>query len=199
VEFERLYQAASLHLKGILLYGATLGLRPSEIMRVQFPDTDFSRKILHVLSQGQRRTTTRKARVVLLTDDLVEYLTLLKHSWPLLNGTRYVPRKPSQIVYVFCQEDGIPFPSCKRALNRAKPLARIPDLTPRDLRKTFASWMAEMDVHPEKVRRLTGHSDIRVLLDHYTLLEVKRMRDAVNRLPTMVLVKPDAAVSGSGE
>jgi hypothetical protein len=57
--------------------------------------------------------------------------------------------------------------------------------------------MAEMDVHPEKVRRLTGYSAIRVLLDHYTRLEVERMRDAVNRLPTMVLVKPDAAVAGS--
>jgi hypothetical protein len=54
--------------------------------------------------------------------------------------------------------------------------------------------MAEMDVQPEQVRRLTGHSDIRVLLDHYTLLEVERMRDAVNRLPTMVLVKPNPDV-----
>jgi hypothetical protein len=54
--------------------------------------------------------------------------------------------------------------------------------------------MADMDVHPEKVRRLTGHSDIRVLLDHYTLLEIERMRDAVNRLPTMILVKPDAII-----
>jgi hypothetical protein len=49
--------------------------------------------------------------VVLLTDDLVEYLTLLKDSWPILNGARYVPRLPSQAVYVFCKEDGNPFRS----------------------------------------------------------------------------------------
>jgi hypothetical protein len=36
--------------------------------------------------------------------------------------------------------------------------------------------MAEMDVHPEKVRRLTGHSNIRVLLDHYIVLEVGWIR-----------------------
>jgi integrase len=193
-EFERLYQVASLYLKGILLCGAKLGLRPSEIMRIQFSDIDFSRKVLHVVSQGQRRTKTRKSRIVLLTDDLIEYLTLSKDSWPILNGTRYVPRTRAQAVHVFCKEDGTPFWSFKRAFNRAKTLAQIPHLTPRDLRKTFASWMAEMDVHPEKVRCLTGHSDIRVLLDHYTLLEVERMRDAVNRLPTMVLVKPDPDV-----
>jgi integrase len=77
-EFKRLYQAASLHLKGILLCGAKLGLRPSEIMRIQFSDIDFNRKVLPVVSQGQRRTMTRKSRIVLLTDDLVEYLTLLR-------------------------------------------------------------------------------------------------------------------------
>jgi integrase len=71
-EFECLYRAASLHLKGILLCGAKLGLRPSEIMRIQFSDINFSRKVLHVVSKGQRRTKTRKSRVVLLTDDLIE-------------------------------------------------------------------------------------------------------------------------------
>jgi integrase len=86
-------------------------------------------------------------------------------------------------VYVFCHEDGSPFKSFKRAFNRAKGVAGLPHLTPRDLRKTFASWMADMDVHPEKVRRLTGHSDIRVLLEHYTLVEIERMREAVSRLP----------------
>jgi integrase len=138
-EFKRLYQAASLHLQGILLCGAKLGLRPSEIMRIQFSDIDFNRKVLPVVSQGQRRTMTRKSRIVLLTDDLVEYLTLLRDSWPILNGTRYVPRKSSQAVYVFCKEDGTPFRSFKPAFNRAKILAQIPALTPRDLRKTFAS------------------------------------------------------------
>jgi integrase len=108
-------------------------------MRIQFSDIDFNRKVLPVVSQGQRRTMTRKSRIVLLTDDLVEYLTLLRDSWPILNGTRYVPRKSSQAVYVFCKEDGTPFRSFKPAFNRAKILAQIPALTPRDLRKTFAS------------------------------------------------------------
>jgi integrase len=64
---------------------------------------------------------------------------------------------------------------------------------PKDLRKTFASWLAEMDIHPDKVRRLTGHSDIRVLLDHYTHLEVMRMRESVNRLPQLRLMAPPTA------
>jgi integrase len=195
-EFEQLYQAALLHLKGILLCGAKLGLRPSEIMRLKFADIDFGRKIIHVVSHGQRRTKTRKSRINILTDDLVDYLTLLKDWWPVLNGARYVPRKPAQAEYVFCKADGTPFTSFKRAFNRAKSLVQIPHLTPRDLRKTFASWMAEMDVHPEKVRHLTGHSDIRVLLNHYTTIEVERMRQAVNRLPTVRLVRPGCVAAG---
>jgi hypothetical protein len=43
-----------------------------------------------------------------------------------------------------------------------------------------------MDIHPEKVRRLTGHSDIGVPLDHYTHLEILRMRESVNRPPDCV-------------
>ena len=198
MQFERLYQAASLHLKGILLCGAQLGLRPGDIMRIPRSDIDFSRTILHVVSQGQRRTKTKKSRVVLLTDDLIECLTLLKNSCPLLNDTRYIPRKPSQTIYVFCKADGTPFRSVKRAFHRAKMRAQLPTLTPRDWRQTFASWMAEMAVHPEKVRRLTGHGDCPVLLDHDTLLEVERMRDAVNRLPTMVLVKPMRLLANRG-
>jgi integrase len=196
-EFKRLYETAPLHLKGILLCGAKLGLRPGEIMRMQFADVDLERKVLKVVSQGQRRTKTRRSRVVLLTDDLAEYLALLRDWWPKLSGHGYVPRTSTQRAYVFCDEAGNPFKSFKRSFNRAKRMAGLPHLTPRDLRKTFASWMAEMDVHPEKVRRLTGHSDIRVLLDHYTALEVERMRGAVNRLPVVKLVKPEAVSDAS--
>jgi integrase len=191
--FERLYEAAPLHLKAILLCGAKLGLRPGEILRIQFADIDLERKLLHVVSQSQRRTKNRQSRVVLLTDDLVEYLALLRDWWPKLSDTGYSPRQSSQRVYVFCHEDGTPFKSFKRSFNRTKSMAGLLHLVPRDLRKTFASWMADMDVHPEKLRHLTGHSDIRVLLDHYTWVEVMRMRDAVNRLPQQRLIKPPIA------
>ena len=137
--------------------------------------------------------------MVLLTDDLAEYLALLWDWWPKPMGVTYAPRQAHQQVYVFCNQDGSAFTSFKRSFNRAKRIAGLPHLTPRDLRKTFASWMAEMDVHPEKVRRLTGHGDIRVLLDHYTMIEVERMREAVSRLPRLRLVRPAGTALDAGE
>jgi integrase len=185
-EFEHLYDAAPLHLKGILLCGAKLGLRPGEILQIQFDDIDLERKILAVVSQGQRRTKNRQSRVVLLTDDLVQYFALMREWWPTLSNTGYLPRSPRQRVSVFCHEDGTPFKSFKRSFNRAKTIIGLLHLVPKDLRKTFACWLADMDIHPEKVRRLSGHSDIRVLLDHYTHVEVMRMRESVNASPNCV-------------
>jgi hypothetical protein len=67
-----------LPLRGLLLGGAALGLWPGEIMRMQGAEMDLDRNVLTVGSQGQRRTKTRRSRVVLLTDDLAEYLALLR-------------------------------------------------------------------------------------------------------------------------
>jgi integrase len=192
-EFEHLYEAAPLHLKGILLCGAKLRLRPGEILQIQFDDIDLDRKVLAAVSQGQRRTKNRQSRVVLLTDDLVQYFVLMREWRPTLSNTGYLPRSSSQHIYVFCHEDGTPFKSFKRSFNRAKTITGLLHLVPKDLRKTFASWLAEMDIHPEKVRRLTGHSDIRGLLDHYTHPEVMRMRESVNRLPQLRLMAPPTA------
>lgn len=61
--------------------------------------------------------------------------------------------------------------------------AKIAPVTPNDLRRTFASWLANAGVSPLVTARLMGHTSTRMVERVYARLGVEIQADAVARLP----------------
>jgi integrase len=60
---------------------------------------------------------------------------------------------------------------------------KIAPVTPNDLRRTFASWLANASVSPLVTARLMGHTSTRMVERVYARLGVEIQADAIARLP----------------
>lgn len=57
-----------------------------------------------------------------------------------------------------------------------------PKFTPYCCRHTFITWLAHADVHPSKVMKLAGHSNIDTTLNYYTHVADDELANAMGRL-----------------
>ena len=67
----------------------------------------------------------------------------------------------------------------RRDLARACELAKVPTVTPNDLRRTFASWLKNQKVDSAVVARLLGHSSTKMVDLVYRQLSAETLADAV--------------------
>ena len=69
-----------------------------------------------------------------------------------------------------------------RSFDRCITAARVPRITVHGTRKTCASLLAALDVHPRVAMRILRHSKINVTMEIYTEAPSDATRDALRRL-----------------
>lgn len=71
----------------------------------------------------------------------------------------------------------------RRDMALACELAKVPKVTPNDLRRTFASWLKNRGTDSSMVAQLLGHSSTKMVDLVYGKLSERSLADAVRRLP----------------
>lgn len=135
-----------------------LGLRASELYGLRWSDVDWDQRIVRV-----RGTKTKGADRV---------LPLNNEAFAALDSRTHLAK---------------PFPvwgNVRRDLIAACGRAKIAPVTPNDLRRTFASWLANAGVSMFATSRLMGHKSTAMVDLVYARLGKNVGRDAVSRIVT---------------
>lgn len=88
--------------------------------------------------------------------------------------------------------------SVRRDLHAACDRAKVPRVSPNDLRRTFASWLVQNGVDLFTVAKLMGHSSTRMVEKVYGKLTRENMQAAVARVPQFQ-VTPRALPEGDDD
>ncbi len=181
----RLLEAAGRLLKVAILVVAKCGLRPGEALRLQVEDVREAREFLRVRSPPERPTKGRAERLVPLPPDVRTWLEWLATWWVNPRTGAIGRRDPLKQSFLFCHADGRSIQSLKKALLSAQTRAGVGKLSFKVMRKLYASALAAANVHPEKVRLATGHADVQVLLQHYTVVDLQDVSRVVRSWPAI--------------
>lgn len=166
-EEDLLLQAASEHLRGMIIAALDTGMRRGEITGQRWEDIDFSRKLLSVT---RSKTPEGEARELPLTKRLYELL---------LSG-----RKDSGIVFGY---QGEPVRIIKRSWKSALRRAGVRHLRFHDARHTFNTRLMEAGVLQEIRMALMGHSSGGSKVHAtYTHIELPTKRKAIAQLEQWV-------------
>lgn len=168
-------EACRTHRPGWLAFFATAiwtGMRLGELCGLRWTDVDFDDG--HVVIQRslwhgkEKSTKTRKRRIVPLRDELGEIL-------------QAHPR--SQSPYVFTNRSGEPLTrnTARKPFAKVCELAGVKKIRLHDLRHSFGSLLVNRGASLETVRRMLGHSDIR-MTQHYLHSPGDEMKRVVNEL-----------------
>jgi integrase len=89
---------------------------------------------------------------------------------------------------VFTTRHGTPIEprNFSRSFDRCIVAARVPRITVHGTRKTCASLLAALDVHPRVAMRILRHSKIAITMEVYTEAPSEATRDALHRLGDML-------------
>ena len=85
---------------------------------------------------------------------------------------------------VFTTRHGTPIEprNFSRSFDRCITAARVPRITVHGTRKTCASLLAALDVHPRVAMRILRHSKIGITIEVYTEVPSQATRDALRKL-----------------
>ncbi len=143
-----------------VLVATLAGARASEVERLRWEQVDLGRG--WVLLPGTKTAKSRR-RVPIAP--------------PLAEALRRV-RRPSGIVVA-------PWLNVRRDLDQACTRAKIPSVTPNDLRRTFASWLKQAGNDSMVVAKLLGHSTTRMVELVYGHLSTNEYKTAIADLPDL--------------
>jgi integrase len=82
---------------------------------------------------------------------------------------------------------------------RARPPIPFDTVTPNDLRRTFASWLAQRGVPLFHAAKLMGHGSVKMLERIYARLAPENARDAIALLPESIVGAVEPAKSRKGK
>jgi len=152
-EFQRLYDGAEEHLKGILLTGYWTGLRENDVLGLTWDRIDLNERLIRFTVQ-HRRTQKPKPSEVYIVDELFDFLS---------NQSNRI-RKVDEDSHVF-QYYGKPIKSIKRAVRTACSRAKIKygknvlgGFIFHDLRHTSITDMRRAGVDALVNKKWHGHS-----------------------------------------
>lgn len=178
-------EAGRLHRIAILVV-VKCGLRPGEALRLRVEDVREAGEFLRVRSTPERPTKARAERLVPLPLDARTWLEWLATWWVNPRTGAIGRRDPLKQPFLFCHADGRSIKSMKKALLGAQTRAGVGKLSFKLMRKLYASALAASNVHPEKVRLATGHADVQVLLQHYTVVDLEDVGRVVRSWPAIM-------------
>jgi integrase len=183
---------------GEALYAAfvlvlVLGLRKGEVLGLPWTevDLDSDEPVLHVGEQLQRvgrqllrrevKTETSEAPIP-LPGLCVTALMLRKRQQDA--DRQHAGDGWIETGLVFTTRHGTPIEprSFNRRFDRCIIAARVPRITVHGTRKTCASLLAALDVHPRVAMRILRHSKIAITMEVYTEVPSDATRDALRKL-----------------
>jgi integrase len=132
---------------------ALMGLRPSEVAALQIDDVDFDNELIWL-----RDTKSRQDQDAFIPKRMVE---------PLSKFVKNLHRPPE--TRVFLSRSGVPWSRVhvRQAVTFIGQMLDIPNLVPRQLRKTFGTRLSRMGVRPAQLARIMRHADPATTLRHY--------------------------------
>ncbi len=164
-EWARLYDAATPHLKPVLLVAYHLGQRLGEIINTTWDRVDLQRGFITLRSTD---TKTKKPRQIPLTPTVRTTLTELSR----------VRRLDTNHVFLY---EGKPIKSIKTAFRTAKKIAGLKDFRFHDLRHCAATNLRRAGVDTATAMRIVGHKSER-MWKRYNAIEEKDLVKAASRL-----------------
>jgi integrase len=137
-----------------LVIAVYTGGRDSEVDGLRWEDIDWKARMIHI-----RGTKTKTQDVTAGSDRLIPLQ-------PVLASVLARSRQPTgYIVGEWCNVRRDLHAACSRKR------ANIPPCSPNDLRRTFASWLANMGVSEGSVSKLLGHGSSQMVRKVYARLE----------------------------
>lgn len=143
-----------------VLLAVTTGLRRGDIEAIWIEDILFDRNTITTRNRKANKAMAERPVPEQITTDLSNYVAALPDGQELLFADRFSPKTWAQI--------------------RRK--AGLPDLKFHDLRKTFASLLAQRGVSTAVTQRLLEHSTPQLTNQVYTNVDPV-LRQAINLLP----------------
>ncbi len=163
-EEDRLLEAASKHLKPILLIALNTGARRGEVLNLEWSHIDFDTREIRL-----EETKSGKPRIVDINSRLFDVLTELKNKGQNNSYLFVNPKTGKSYKKLQTSFDG----ACRRA--------GIEGLRFHDLRHTFASRLVESGVDLIRVKEILGHSTVKIT-ERYTHSNREERKKAVELL-----------------
>ena len=143
-----------------VLLAVTTGLRRGDIEAIRIGDIHFDRNTITTLNRKAKKAMAERPVPEQITTELSNYVATLPDGQELLFADRFSPKRWERI-------------RCKIGL---------PDLKFHDLRKTFASLLAQRGVSTAVTQRLLEHSTAQLTNQVYTNVDPV-LRQAISLLP----------------
>ena len=143
-----------------VLLAATTGLRRGDIEAICIGDIHFDRNTIMTRNRKAKKAMAERPIPEQVTTELSNYVATLPDGQELLFTDRFPEKRWKKV--------------------RRK--AGLPDLKFHDLRKTFASLLAQRGVSTAVTQRLLEHSSPKLTNDVYTNIDPS-LRQAINLLP----------------
>ena len=154
------------HLPDFIRIGLYTGMRPGEILGLEWSRVDLSRNLIYL---GPTMQKNGKDGSVPLNERARE---------AIISRARFRASNCPASPWVFCNRDGERIASIKKGFASACRLASLEGVHPHDLRRTFGSWLVQAGVPIQAVSALLRHSDIRITDRVYAHLSPDSLREA---------------------
>lgn len=166
-ETERLLEVGSTDPDGLIILALYyLGVRPEECRGIRGSSIDLRRAEVTInwsvdyiagrVSEDHSLKTQASYRTLPAPPPLMDVLR--KH--PCIGDAYLLPAPKDQAA-------PLPYSTYRRRWDRLMALAGTPYITPYWFRHNYISMMVDSGMPPHKLKQLTGHSDIRVLINTY--------------------------------
>lgn len=168
-----------------------LGLRKGEVLGLAWDQIDFDAGEVYISEQIQRvgrqllrrEVKTETSEAPLPLPDLCAAALKIRRAQQDADRTR-AGDGWAETGLVFTTRYGSPVDprNFNRSFDRCVKAARVPRITVHGTRKTCASLLAALDVHPRVAMRILRHSKIAVTMEIYTEAPSDATRDALRKL-----------------
>ena len=168
-----------------------LGLRKGEVLGLAWEDVDLDGEELAIRWQVQRvrRELLRRETKTDASDASLPLPAICVAALRLRDARQTADREAAGVAW---QGTGLVFtgrlgtPVDPRTVNRVFTArcekAGVRRITVHDARRTCASLLADLDVHPRVAMEILRHADVAVTMEIYTKVSSKQTRDALKRL-----------------
>lgn len=192
-EAEQLLNAAATHerllrwpwLRDFIRLGLYSGMRPGEMLWLEWRRVDLKGAAITFEAEtgaGQKNGQKNgKAGRVPMNQEARE---------AMLARARFRAEHCPDSPWVFCRRDGTRIASVKHGFAACVTDAKLKDVHPHDLRRTFGSWLVQAGVGIERVSELLRHSDISITAEVYAHLRPDDLATAA-----AILDRPTSAVA----
>ncbi len=168
-----------------------LGLRKGEVLGLQWSDIDFEAAELGIGLQLQRarRKLLHRSTKSEASDDTLPLVAIVETALRHRQQAQVKDRAQAGDAWqksdlVFTTGFGTPIDprNFNRSWDARRARAAVRKITVHDGRRTCATLLVDLDVHPRHVMRILRHAQFSVTMEIYAQASSKKTRDALKRL-----------------